>query len=87
MTKIEDNNSEQYWEIIKQLDPELYLIKLSLDETGINTLLIPRIVRAISNLSVGTGWGRVSIYMSQGKVTQVKTEENDKIEDSPMFDK
>lgn len=83
---VEAVNLEQYWDIVRRLEPEFYLIRLALQETEINSLIVPKVVRALSNLAVGTGYGRVSIYMSAGKITQIKTEESDQFNDSAIID-
>jgi hypothetical protein len=49
-------------------------------------MLLPKVIRAISNLDTGTGYGRVSIYMSNHKITQIKTEESDQINDDATID-
>jgi hypothetical protein len=83
---IEQSNLSAYWDIVRRLEPEFYLLRLALQETEVNTMVIPRVIRAISNLSEGTGYGRVSIYMSDHKITQIKTEESDQFNDSAIID-
>jgi hypothetical protein len=84
---IEQSNLESYWEIVRRLEPEFYLVRLALGETDVNTMVLPRVIRAISNLSEGTGYGRVSIYMSDHKITQIKTEESDQFNDNATLEK
>jgi hypothetical protein len=81
-----ESNLEQYWDIVRRLEPEFYLVRLALGETDVNTMLLPKVIRAISNLDTGTGYGRVSIYMSNHKITQIKTEESDQINDDATID-
>lgn len=76
---VEEANLDQFWDVIRRLDPELYLIKISLRETGVNPMIIPKIVRQIGNLSFGTGYGKVQVFMQNKRVTQVKGEESDEI--------
>jgi hypothetical protein len=83
---IEQANLEPYWDIVRKLDPAFYLVRLAISETEVNTMVLPRVIRAISNLSEGTGYGRVSIYMSDHKITQIKTEESDQFNDNATID-
>jgi hypothetical protein len=78
--RIEQENEKQYWEVLKQLDPELFLIKLALEESGVNPRIIPRVIRGIANMGYGTGHGRISIYMTNKEITAVRIEENDRID-------
>lgn len=69
-------NNEQFLQIVRKLDPELFLIHTALTETSLNPMLIPAVVRVLGNLCLGTGWGRISIFMENGMVTQIKAEES-----------
>lgn len=73
---IEETNLKNYLEVLRKLDPELYLIKISLQETGVNPMIIPTIIRTIGNLAIGTGFGKVQIYMQAKIITNIKPEEN-----------
>lgn len=71
------NNDDKYLEVLRTLDPELYLIKMALEETGVNAQIIPRVIRVLGNLEIGTGFGEVVILMKSGVVTQIKANESD----------
>jgi len=71
-----EDNIEQYVKVVKELDPDLYEIKLALLETRVNPRYIPDIIRAISMLAYGTAYGKIEIYMNNGEITQIKTEES-----------
>ena len=83
---INSMNLEQYWEVIRKLDPELYLVKCALKETGISAMILPRIIRSLFNMAVGTKHGKVQIFMQNGVVTMVKGEETDLINIKAMED-
>lgn len=72
---IDKNNNEKYLQLLAQIDPELYLIKIALVETGLNPMILPKIIRSISNLVIGSGYGKIQIFMQAKVVTQVKGEE------------
>lgn len=73
------NNNEKYLQVLRELDPELYLIKIALEETGINPRIFPRIIRQLANMAYGTGFGKVQIFMQQKIITQIKGEESDQL--------
>jgi hypothetical protein len=70
-------NDEQYLKVIKTLDPQLYMIKIALDETGVNPDILPRIIRVLGNLNLGTGYGVIEIMVRSKTVTQIKSGESD----------
>jgi len=67
---------ENYIEAMRKLDPELYQIKLSMMETRINPKILPKIIRAIALLALGTSYGQIEIIMKGGEVTQIKSFES-----------
>lgn len=70
-------NEQQYLEMLRTLDPEMYIIKMALHETGVNAMIIPRIIRSLGNLNIGTGYGVVEILVKSKVVTQIKNNESD----------
>ena len=72
----EQINRDSLLKVIKGLDPELYMIKIALEETGVNPIFVPKIIRAIGNLTFGTGHGRVQIYMQAKVIKNITGEEN-----------
>lgn len=73
---MEEQNKEKLLEVVKTLSPELYMIAIALEETDVNPLIIPKIIRTIGNLSLGTGYGKVQIFMQARLITQIKPEES-----------
>ena len=61
--------------LLAQVDPDMYLIRLALQETGVNPTIVPEIVRVIGNIALGSGHGTVSIFMQKGIITGVNSEE------------
>lgn len=70
----------KYVEMIRRVDPELFEIQKALIETKLNPIYIPAIIRCIANLYYGTGYGKVQIFMQEGKITSINPEERMKIE-------
>jgi hypothetical protein len=63
--------------MLAELDPELYLIKIALLQTQVNPVIIPRIIRVLGNMNIGTGYGEITILMKERIITQVKANESD----------
>lgn len=69
-------NEERFYEMLRITDPCLYFVKMVLDETQVNPLVLPKIIRALFNLAIGTGYGKVQIFMENGVITAIKPEES-----------
>jgi len=82
---IEIANQEIYLGALMRLDPDLYLIKMALEQTGVNPRILPRFIRSVANLAYGTGFGKIQVFMSSRVVTSIKPEENDLL-DLPAVD-
>jgi len=79
--KQKQNNEQKYLETLSKADPELYLIKMALIETGLNPMILPKIIRSISNLIIGSGYGKVQIFMQARTITQIKGEESVQVDE------
>lgn len=77
---IDEANLEKYWEIVRNLEPEFFLIRVLLQETQVNPEIIPKVIRGISNMALGAGYGKVVIYMRNKRVTSIETAEEDKLD-------
>lgn len=74
---IDIENQKKYLGALSVLDPDLYLIRMMLLETGVNPKILPKFIRAVSNLAYGTGFGKIQVFMSDRTITSIKPEEND----------
>lgn len=70
-------NEEKFMQMLAQVDPELYRIKVALNTTGVNPIIIPRVIRSLANLAIGSGYGKVQVFMEKRTITAVKGEESD----------
>ncbi len=50
-------------------------------------MIFPRLMRSIFNLYMGTNFGKVAIYMQNGRVTTIESIESDKIEEEAVVEK
>jgi len=76
LTTIEKGNIELFDKMMSEVYPELYFVKIALEETGVNPLILPKIIRSLSNLALGTGFGKVQVFMQKTVITQIKGEES-----------
>ena len=77
---IEQYNQDIFLEMLRKADPELFMIKRVLNETGVNPEILPRFIRALYNLAIGTAYGKVQVFMQNGVITAIKSEESDLID-------
>jgi hypothetical protein len=74
------NNNQLFLQKLEQIDPNLFVIRQLLAQTKVNPAILPFLIRSLYNLSIGSGYGKIEIYMSAGRVTQIRTEETSKVE-------
>ncbi len=72
-------NEVKYLQIMKKLDPDMYMIRTMLLQTGVRPEVVVRYIRSLGNISMGTGYGIVRTTMQKSEVQQIRTEEIDKI--------
>jgi len=76
LSTIERSNVEQFIETIRVLDPELYVLKMALMESGVPPMAVVKIIRSLGNIALGTGYGKVSTFVQDSRITQIKGEES-----------
>jgi len=82
----EKANIEKYWEVIRQLDPELYKLKILLNEFRVNPVILESVIKSISNLAYGSGYGKIQIFMQNRKITNVKPEESNEVNEEALLE-
>jgi hypothetical protein len=65
-------NAEEVDLIIKIYRPDLFVIDKALEAGKINPFLIPRIVRAISNVGFNGGYGKVVLYIEKNSIVNIE---------------
>ena len=73
------DNTDKYITLVKALDPELFDIKVAIEETQVNPFIIPKLIRVISNIYYGTGYGKVVIQISDREVVSIDANEKELI--------
>lgn len=79
LSTIERSNTDNFMEQLRKFDPELYVIKIALLESGLNPAILPKLIRAIGNMALGTGYGKVQVIMQRTVVTQILGEESSQV--------
>lgn len=80
------DNTEKFMETIKTLDPELYVVKMALIESGVPPMAIVKLIRSLGNIALGTGFGKVSVFIQDRKITQIKGEESVQVNELIIID-
>ena len=73
-----------YLTFMSQHDPDLYMIKMMLQETGVNPSILVPVIRAISTLTYD-GYGKVQIFMQARVITQIKPESSTEVNEPAMI--
>ena len=76
-------NNQKMEGMLKALFPDLnvpyediYQILLFLEQTQVNAAVLPKVIRNIHNIAIGTGKGQVIVHV-QGELTNVSMREQD----------
>jgi hypothetical protein len=78
----EKANEEAFFEILKQLSPELYVLnKMILDEK-LSLAVFYKIARQLINIGAGTGYGDIHILIEDKIVRFINGTEKDKVNES-----
>lgn len=80
----QENNQRKFVELLKLVRPDLYVLMDILDQTNVNWFIITKIVRALNNVALGSGWGEVRIEIKNGRVLFVRGEDTDRL-DEPLI--
>ncbi len=51
-----------------------------------NPIVLVRVMRALHNLTEGTGFGKITIFMKDGRITMIENIESDKVEENTIID-
>lgn len=68
---VEANNSI-YLDALRQIDPVLFEIKQTLSELNINPSILPSVIKSLSQINTGSGWGKVEIEVRDKKVIKCR---------------
>jgi hypothetical protein len=79
----DDNNSKKMEDLFNSVFPEItipcgyiYEILKYLEETSVNARVLPKVIRGVNNLLIGTGKGQVIVHVNKN-IMNVSVREND----------
>lgn len=72
-------NEFAFKEMLKSVRPELFVLMDILDQTSINPLVVWKVIRQLNNIALGTGYGQVTVHIENGKVTFIRGEDSDRV--------
>lgn len=73
------NNKDKLMEILKFAHPDLFVLLVALDETGVNFEIPRKVIYQLEKIAKGSKYGKVSIIIENGVVTFVYGEEANKL--------
>jgi len=85
--KQQAKNEFAFREMLKGVKPDLYVVFDLLEQTGINYFVIIKIIRQLHNISMGTGYGNVTIDVQNGVVLFVKGTDSDRLSEKLIVKK
>lgn len=74
------SNEARLLDMLRRSMPETYLLIQALQLYGVPSGAMTKIVRAIGNVGMG-GWGKVTVYIQEKKITSVEGTEKTIIEE------
>lgn len=80
-------NEFAFREMLKSVKPDLFVIFDLLEKTGINYFVVIKTIRALYNIAIGNKYGTVTITIENGKVTFVRGEESDRVNEPLLIDR
>lgn len=65
----------------------LTTIEQVLFQKAVNPIVLIRVARALYNLKTGSGYGKITIFMKNGRTTMIENLESDRVEEETTVDK
>jgi hypothetical protein len=82
-SEIDENNEKKMEELFNTIFPDItvpcgyiYEVLKYLQETNVNAKVLPKVIRGVNNLLIGTGKGQVIVHVNEN-IMNVSVREND----------
>jgi hypothetical protein len=75
----QSQNEERFKMQIEAFRPDVYVLMKLLDDTGINPMVLIKIIRQLSDIAQGLKFGEVRVTIEKGQVTFIKGEQSDRV--------
>lgn len=83
---VEAMNALAFEELAKRTNPDVYFILEALKDTRINPHIVSRMIHSIHFLLSGSRYGKVTLFMQDGLVTQIRPEASISINELASMD-
>ena len=77
-----NSNEEKFLEMLKVADPELYQLKVALAVSRVNPMILVPIIKTLGNLMLGSGHGKLEVFMQAKIIKNVVAQERVEINES-----
>lgn len=74
-----EHNEFAFRNMVKTVRPDIWVLMDLLDETGINYLILYKVLRHLNNIATGSKFGNVTVEIQNGVATFVRGEESDRL--------
>ncbi len=78
-------NKQIFYELVKKLRPDVYVLMDLLDATGVNPFVLYKVIRQLNNIAIGSGWGEVTVLINNKKVIRVAGQDTEKMNDDVLL--
>ena len=75
-------NDEQFLILLEQADPELYQLKVALTIAHLNPMILIPIIKTLGNLMLGSGHGKLEVFMQAKIIKNVVAQERVEINEN-----
>lgn len=75
-------NEEKFLEMLKTADPELYQLKVALAISHLNPAILIPIIKTLGNLMLGSGHGKLEVFMQAKIIKNVVAQERVEINET-----
>ncbi len=79
---VEQINAQKLLQQLHAFDPELFLFKSISLETNLSPLVAKRIYEEIANIAEGSGFGKVTIFIQDNKISNIEGERKYKLDEA-----
>ena len=77
--KEEKTNKDKFMELLRAFRPDVFILLVALDETGVNFEIPRKIIYQLEKIAKGSKYGKVNVVVENGIATFVYGEEANKL--------
>jgi hypothetical protein len=74
-----EQNEKMFRNLLKQVRPTTYMLLEEIDQTGINVMVLIKILRQLHSIATGLKYGEVRVQIEKGEITFIKGEHSDRV--------